>query len=333
MKVPTQTNKKELTVFLLVAFGVPYLMGIPLAIAQRAGLNTSCFANAQMMYPAAGVMVAYLVAKRRELPVRFFVLHLLATVLCVGASLLSVLYPSDTLWLLFINIVMVGGALLAWILLLSDKKERRAAYGLRWRGKGRFALGVCALFLLLKTVIVFVAVALEGAAAWNNYLAYWASFVPWMYALLLIPNFFLSFLPFLGEEYGWRYYLTPVLQERFGNRRGVLLLGVLWGLWHLPLNLFFYSPQTSLQSLIIQIVTCITAGIFFTFAYELCDRNIWVPVLLHYLNNNMILVWYGSAEISNQVYSWSGIALTAVLYSIVFLPFLASKAFRKKPVA
>ena len=128
MKVPTQTNKKELTVFLLVAFGVPYLMGIPLAIAQRAGLNTSCFANAQMMYPAAGVMVAYLVAKRRELPVRFFVLHLLATVLCVGASLLSVLYPSDTLWLLFINIVMVGGALLAWILLLSDKKERRAAF-------------------------------------------------------------------------------------------------------------------------------------------------------------------------------------------------------------
>ena len=97
MQVPTQTNKKELTVFLLVAFGVPYLMGIPLAIAQRAGLNISCFANAQMMYPAAGVMVAYLVAKRRELPVRFFVLHLLATVLCVGASLLSVLYPSDTL--------------------------------------------------------------------------------------------------------------------------------------------------------------------------------------------------------------------------------------------
>ena len=41
MKVPTQTNKKDLTVFLLVAFGVPYLMGIPLAIAQRAGLNTS----------------------------------------------------------------------------------------------------------------------------------------------------------------------------------------------------------------------------------------------------------------------------------------------------
>lgn len=44
-----------------------------------------------------------------------------------------------------------------------------------------------------------------------------------------------------GEEYGWRCYLQPILQNRFGPRRGVLLLGLLWGLWHLPLNLYYYS--------------------------------------------------------------------------------------------
>ena len=66
-------------------------------------------------------------------------------------------------------------------------------------------------------------------------------------AMALIPNFFLSFLPFFGEEYGWRCYLTPALQNRFGARRGALAVGVLWGLWHLPLNLFFYAalPCTS----------------------------------------------------------------------------------------
>lgn len=329
MKEPMQTNKRELAVFFLIAFAIPYLMAIPLGIAQRAGLDTSCFANAQMMYPAAGVMLAYLVARRRELPVRFFVLHILAMILCVAGSLLSVFSPSDSLWLLAINVILVGGSILAWILLLTDKKEKRALYGLRWRGKISRAIGVCALFLLLKTAIIFISVALEGQQAWKEYLAYWFSFVPWLYAAILIPNFFLSFLPFFGEEYGWRYYLTPVLQSKFGKRQGVLILGVLWGLWHLPLNLFFYSPQTSLQSLVAQIVTCITAGIFFTFAYELCGRNIWVPVLLHYLNNNMILVWSGTVEISNQVYTWSDIALSAVLYSVAFLPFLASKLYRK----
>ena len=31
---------KEMLIFLLVAFGLPFLMGVPLAIAQRAGSNT-----------------------------------------------------------------------------------------------------------------------------------------------------------------------------------------------------------------------------------------------------------------------------------------------------
>ena len=132
-----------------------------------------------------------------------------------------------------------------------------------------------------------------------------------------------------GEEYGWRYYLTPALQNRFGARRGALAVGVLWGLWHLPLNLFFYSPDTSLQSIAAQLVVCVTLGVFFTFAYEKCGKNIWLPVVLHYLNNNMVLVWTGTADISNQIISWTDVAISAIMYGVVFLPFLAAKCYRK----
>ena len=328
----TKTGRRELTVFLLVAFAVPFLMGIPLAFAQRAGQDTSIFANAQMMYPAAGVMLAYLLACRPNLPVRFYALHITATIVCMVCSLLSVLLPGEG-WLVYINLIVIGASVLGWILLLTEKKETRAACGLRWRGKFLAALGICLLFFALKTGMMFLSAAMSGADYWNEYLAYWQTFVPWYYMLLLIPNFFLSFLPFFGEEYGWRYYFTPVLQQRFGKRRGVLLLGVLWGLWHLPLNLFFYSPETSLQSIAAQLIVCITMGIFFTFAYECCGRNIWVPVLLHYLNNNGILVWAGTADISNQVYTWGEIASTAVLYGIFFLPFLAARIYKKDTAA
>lgn len=102
------------------------------------------------------------------------------------------------------------------------------------------------------------------------------------------------------------------------------------GLWHLPLNLFFYSPDTSLQSIAAQLVVCVTLGVFFTFAYEKCGKNIWVPVLLHYLNNNMILVWSGTADISNQIIGWGDVAAAAVQYAIVFLPFLAAKCFKRQ---
>ena len=328
-----ETTKKEQTVFWAVAFGLTYLMGVPLYFLQQAGGDTSCFANAQMFYPAAGVMLAYLLARRPELPRRFYLLHLLITAGCIGISFASVFSP-DPNWIFYASLLIILGSLLGWILLLTDRKSRREAYGLRWRGGFKAAVGICLLFLVLKTAVVFLSYALEGGEAWSAYLAYWGSFVPWLNMLILIPNFFLSFLPFFGEEYGWRYYLTPLLQEKFGPRRGVLLLGVLWGLWHLPLNLFFYSPETSLQSLTAQIVVCITLGVFFTYAYERCGRNIWVPVLLHYLNNNMILVWTGTAEISNQVYGWGEILFTAVVYGLMFLPFLADKTFapQKKTV-
>jgi uncharacterized protein len=46
----------------------------------------------------------------------------------------------------------------------------------------------------------------------------------------------------LGEEFGWRGYAQPVLQDRLGWRTASLVLGLVWGMWHLPL---FYIAGTA----------------------------------------------------------------------------------------
>lgn len=44
----------------------------------------------------------------------------------------------------------------------------------------------------------------------------------------------------LGEEFGWRAYLQPKLMP-LGARRAMLIMGVVWGLWHAPIIWMGYN--------------------------------------------------------------------------------------------
>lgn len=56
---------------------------------------------------------------------------------------------------------------------------------------------------------------------------------------VLFATFPAIFLANLGEEIGWRGFAYPRLQSQFAPVCASLILGVLWGLIHIPLNLQF----------------------------------------------------------------------------------------------
>lgn len=329
-------KSKQLLIYILIAYGVTYLMGLLMWFGYERGISLYLFPNAQMMYPAAGVMLAYLLTEKENMliPKRFFITFLVLTALAVASAIGSVLFPGDLLmggsiWMVLIQLLIIIGSILCWIMLLTERKEKREAFGLKWK-RGKTSWCMIILFFVLYLLRTAVSYGLSGEIGILGEIA--ANPNTWIMLVSLAVNFFLVFIAFFGEEYGWRYYLQPILQEKFGKRWGVLLLGVVWGLWHLPVNFFYYSPGTGLASAAAQQITCITLGIFFAYAY-MKTENIWVPVILHFMNNNLIPIisgTYSASVIENQTTTWASLIPALIINGIIFGGFLFAKVFRKE---
>ena len=172
---------------------------------------------------------------------------------------------------------------------------------------------------------VFVGDAVNGNdEQWSLVSTALSNPLTWLTLASLPINFFFSFVAFFGEEYGWRYYLQPVMQGKFGKRLGVLLLGLVWALWHINVDFMYYASGYGIQAFLCQIITCVAAAIFFGYAY-MKTGNIWVPIIMHYLNNNLaaLLSGGGTDALMNQTIEWKDIPISAVSFILFFLFILA----------
>lgn len=103
-------------------------------------------------------------------------------------------------------------------------------------------------------------------------------------ASLLAP--FINALVALGEEIGWRGYLYPLLKERLGAKKGLILGGLIWSAWHWPIiTLAGYEYGTSywgapFLGLVVFSLFCLAAGILLDFLYQRTG-SIWAPALMH----------------------------------------------------
>lgn len=324
-------TKKQMLIFLGIAFALPYALGILMGFGYYRDIDISAFPSAQMLYPAAGAMLAALVTRQGDtlMPRRFFIGFLVITALMLGCALASIVAPSLP-WNTISQLVLVIASVAAWILLLTEKKEKRIAYGLkggRWKAVALITL----IYLVLyfgRTIISYII-----GGEMETLTSVFGNPLTWINIVALPINYFLVFVAFFGEEYGWRYYLQPIVQEKFGMIKGVLLLGVVWGLWHLPINFFYYSsPTIGIISVTAQLVTCITLGVFYGWAYLKTD-NIWTVVILHFVNNNLVPIITGnySAEVlQNQEVTWGSVLFSVIVNGVLFMGFLLSKYYKDK---
>jgi membrane protease YdiL (CAAX protease family) len=363
-------DKKRLIIFIAVAYCISFLMMIPMYIGKQKGADLTQIVNAQMCSPAAGVALGFLLCCKGEkrVPKFFMIVLVINYVIQLLLGIASVFFmpfrasdvidlaellgssgtgseitgvstklPAGQIYNLIGQSVLIETSILLWIAYFVAGRERRKFAGLARNKEGAGILLVL-LFVVLYLVKNIGPLLLDGVINgtlpiyMSEYKAIAENKLFGLSILGLFINYPLTIIAFLGEEYGWRFFLQPVMQKKFGMKLGVILLGIVWGLWHIPVDTFFYTEDSVPQMITGQIITCVTLGIFFGYAY-LKTNNIWVPVAMHFLNNNLIPIITGefSADVmTNQHVEWLYLVEVLVIDFIFFGLFIFAKEYRSR---
>jgi membrane protease YdiL (CAAX protease family) len=98
------------------------------------------------------------------------------------------------------------------------------------------------------------------------------------FAVVLAP--LINAIPALGEEWGWRGWLVPRLVS-YGTFRGLLVSGVIWGLWHFPITLLGYNyPNLGAWAAPYFIIACVFLGMVMGWL-RLYSGSVWPSVIAH----------------------------------------------------
>ncbi len=125
------------------------------------------------------------------------------------------------------------------------------------------------------------ALALMEAQGVSYFQSVLASIVGCLTYAPLVNSFFA-----VGEEAGWRGFLYPQLKVRFGRKKGWLIGGAIWGIWHWPV-IWLIGYEYGTDYIGFPIIGMLIFCIFTTAAGIVCDwlyeksGCIWIPSVFH----------------------------------------------------
>ncbi len=138
--------------------------------------------------------------------------------------------------------------------------------------------------LLLIPAVQFMASQLNlisgGKKSYSLLLEY-ITHLPW----LLVVTYIWNILPLanpMREEYGWRGYATHELEKNSNSFINSLLVGIVWGIWHLPL--YFFPSVGDIYTFIpfpIFVGETVLLSIIMTWIYNNTNQSMLAMIMFH----------------------------------------------------
>ena len=85
----------------------------------------------------------------------------------------------------------------------------------------------------------------------------------------------------LGEELGWRGFLLPALLKKMSPVRASIVLALVSGLWHLPVDLYAGFGVTGVGAVLTRVIFLVPVSILFTWFYLRSRGTLLIAILLH----------------------------------------------------
>ncbi len=114
------------------------------------------------------------------------------------------------------------------------------------------------------------------------------------------------------EEVGWRGFALPRLQSRSNALVATLIVGFLWGMWHLPLFWWAGGPMAA-HPFVPWLVGVIGESFVYTWLYNGTGGSLLVVSLYHVVGN------VSGALLADKAGSAVGMAVAAALLAIVLV--------------
>ena len=159
-------------------------------------------------------------------------------------------------------------------------------------------------------------------------------------SVIIVP--FINAIAAVGEEVGWRGFLTPLLTRLTGRKLALILSGVIWGLWHAPLILLIgyeygtgYFGEPWLGIILFCYITTLL-GVLLTYLYDRTN-SILAPALFHGAFNAIASVplFFSVAEGNNMLLgpAPNGLVSSIPLMIAAVLLFFLTRAKAAEPAA
>jgi membrane protease YdiL (CAAX protease family) len=150
----------------------------------------------------------------------------------------------------------------------------------RWRVNWRWYAGI---LTAVPAITLLSTLALPGAVddMRTPSAAILVAYVP-----ILVLQFFTTAV---AEEPGWRDFALPRLQRRHGATTGTVVLGLFWGIWHLPLYLTHWGgwPDVTWWQPIEFVVACVPVSLAMTWVFNRTHESLPMVMILHEMFPNL----------------------------------------------